>query len=819
MVEFLLFIIIVLLVIVLISSMSNKAANNEKINRIDKKINYLVKEIRNLKSQEAFIKAEKKEEAKTEEKPLQKNQVKESTQNKEKKISAQQSVSKEERLEKELEELAKKEKLRPLDKNASGSYTTIKKENPTNKKPDLQDKSKASFEQKIGENWLNKIGIIILVLGIGYSVKYAIDKHWINEVGRVILGLLSGFILLGIAYYLRKSYRAFSSVLAGGAFGTFYYTITIAYQYYGMFNQQAAFGIMLVITTFSAILALKYDRVELAAISLTGGFTSTFMVAGEENNYIAFFTYITILNVGMLAMSYFKRWDLIKFLSVLFTSILFLGWYFKIIFWEEEHLKEAILIPMGITFASICYFIFYAAAVIYNVRKKEKFKGLQLASLITISLVYLSSGIILLSYIDNGKWQGIFTLGLAILNLVIGIAIKTNKAIDKNLYFVLLGKVITLGTLFPLIQFEGYTITSFWVVEVAVLVWLFQKTKIDLFKSLSVIVFLFSATSLIINWLIHYSHQINTPFFNKGFLTFSISLVSLVFANFLLKKEKQDESFLIFNAKSYRVVLSIWIGFISYIFLLLELNEAALYYGKEVNDEQIKTLLIFGYHFVVGLVITYINRKSKNELLQTFLLIGLILTLILYFTVGNIQNIEIRNASITGGLSPFWFYLHFVVMVLAFLCLWFYFRCFLRIKNVVVNKNLFYVAVSLLAIWALTIELDHIAVKAFSTSPSNWSILGYEQAKIIGITQKAGYTVLWGTFSFILMYLGMKSKIQSLRLIALIVFFVTIIKLLVFDLYNISELGRIIVFITLGIILLVVSFMYQRLKKLILEGE
>jgi len=46
----------------------------------------------------------------------------------------------------------------------------------------------------------NKIGIAILVLGIAFFVKYAIDKNWINELGRVSIGLFCGVLLTVLAY-------------------------------------------------------------------------------------------------------------------------------------------------------------------------------------------------------------------------------------------------------------------------------------------------------------------------------------------------------------------------------------------------------------------------------------------------------------------------------------------------------------------------------------------------------------------------------------------------------------------------------------------
>ncbi|HET6767397.1 MAG TPA: DUF2339 domain-containing protein, partial [Chitinophagaceae bacterium] len=73
-------------------------------------------------------------------------------------------------------------------------------------------KTGTDLEKFIGENLLNKIGITVLVLGISFFVKFAIDKNWINEAGRVIIGLIAGGILIGIGHRTRNSYRSFSSV-------------------------------------------------------------------------------------------------------------------------------------------------------------------------------------------------------------------------------------------------------------------------------------------------------------------------------------------------------------------------------------------------------------------------------------------------------------------------------------------------------------------------------------------------------------------------------------------------------------------------------
>ncbi|RYD95002.1 MAG: DUF2339 domain-containing protein, partial [Sphingobacteriales bacterium] len=84
---------------------------------------------------------------------------------------------------------------------------------------------------------------------------------------------------------------------------------------------------------------------------------------------------------------------------------------------------------------------------------------------------------------------------------------------------------------------------------------------------------------------------------------------------------------------------------------------------------------------------------------------------------------------------------------------------------------------------------------------------------------RAALTVLWGLCSFALMWLGMKYKAQVLRVISLSLFGIALLKLFFFDLRNISEGGKIAAFILLGALLLTISFMYQKLKKILLDDR
>lgn len=190
-------------------------------------------------------------------------------------------------------------------------------------KPGYEPKKETDIEKFIGENLANKIGIAVLVLGIAFFIKYAIDKNWINETGRVIIGLISGSILIGLAHYYRNSYRSFSSVLVGGGLSVFYFSIAFAFHQYQLIGQLPAFIAMVVVSAFAVALSLYYNRQELAILATIGGFITPFLVSTGQENYVALFTYLCILNAGLIALSWFKRWPAINIISLFFYDYYF----------------------------------------------------------------------------------------------------------------------------------------------------------------------------------------------------------------------------------------------------------------------------------------------------------------------------------------------------------------------------------------------------------------------------------------------------------------------------------------------------------------
>ncbi len=338
------------------------------------------------------------------------------------------------------------------------------------------------LEKFIGENLVSKIGIAILVLAIGYFVKFAIDNNWIGPVGRVGIGILCGGILIGVAHQLRKNYQAFSSVLAGGGLAVLYFSITLAYQQFHLFSQTVAFIILLVITAFAVLLALLYNRQELAVIALVGGFASPFLVSNGSGNYVSLFIYLILLNTGLLIIAYNKAWRVLNVTAFLFTVILFGSWMATL----PDTTGRSVYVN-GLLFAAIFYLMFFVINIANNIKEQRQFLASDFGILLVNTCLFFSIGLYCLNKMNATAYNGLFSAAMAVFNLAATYFLFRKNNLDKNILFLLIGITLTFVSLTAPLQLHGHFITLFWASEAVLLCWLYTKSKISIIQYASLI--------------------------------------------------------------------------------------------------------------------------------------------------------------------------------------------------------------------------------------------------------------------------------------------------------------------------------------------
>ena len=674
------------------------------------------------------------------------------------------------------------------------------------KNPDL--------EKFIGENLINKLGILILVLGISYFVKYAIDKDWINEPARVGIGILAGSLVLFIAHKLRKKYAPFISVLVAGAIAIFYFTIAIAFHEYKLFGQEVAFSIMVVITAFSCLISLSYNRMELAVLSLIGGFAVPFMISTGSGNYVVLFTYIAILDIGILTLAYFKKWNLLHILAFIFTILLFAGWVTKDALTLNPHYFGALV------FGFIFYSIFLVMTTINNLRNKGRFTGIQLGMLASNNFVFYGIGMFILSQYKP-ELQGLFTAFLAIMNMGYSLLLFKKFGLDKKGIYLLIGLSLTFITLAIPIQFSGNNITIFWAIEAVMLMWLAQKSKIKSYRFASVIVQALMIGSLVIDWEVYINAEAFNIVFNPVFIAGLLVVLSLVAVHLLLRKEteKLEKFGLVFNPVFYKKLTRIVAVVLAYFVGMMEV----IYQADQYYMFNGLLSICLQYHFLFTAILCFVLYRNRTTINDKIINVLAIFNISI-FAVGmaTLPMQEIEEHILYGDTYNISYYMHFVG--LAFILYFWY-----LVYNSNKTQKVFSVFNGKFAIWIAVFALVlitsnevilqglHLMDLSIEGNPqiNQYHLISNGQNKII----KTGLPVLWGILAFVLLLLGIKKQLKSLRIIALTLLGLTIVKLFAYDISNVSETGKIIAFILLGILILIISFIYQKIKVLVIDDE
>lgn len=658
----------------------------------------------------------------------------------------------------------------------------ITQETPAKLEQPAARRKPINYEKFIGENLFGKIGILIFVIGIGFFVKYAIDQNWINETFRTILGFVIGSVLLATAGKLQKKYRTFSSLLAGGAFAVFYLTVAIAFHYYQLFSQSTAFALLIGITIFMSTLAVLYDRRELAITSLVGGFLAPFIISTGSGNYLILFSYITILNTGMFGLSFYKKWRELPMIAFVFTYVI-LGFF--VAKDSGNALNNPLVSSHMLLFSALSYFLFLLPIISILRMEAKQMSSVLLAIVVANNFLYLLFGTLFLTGMALPfQATGLLSLSIALINLALIMGLRKRGKDCKRLIYTLLGLVLTFVSLTIPIQLDGNYITLFWASEMVLLLWLYLKSHIKIYE--------YATLALIVLTLLSFGMDVTQVsfdstqpiFLNSTFATFLFVGLSAGAFAWLLKRHQ-----LFFSTTSL-------LSYTPWNAIMLLICTATLYFTF---------MLEFDIHFQ-GTV------RSSLELLFSSVTIGIICRAyskrfpIEQYTIPYVLSIGVNVLIYAIYIeSCSWQEL----TIAPNLMLWLTGASVIangvdvakRYYAVVGVKTGFTVYLNILAtlLWLAVVRLFLL----------QWAVTDFS----------AAFSIALSIAGFVQMSLGMRMHQKTVRIISLGTFGIVLLKLVLIDLWAMPTIGKILVFIMLGMILLILSFLYQKLKDVLFKDD
>ncbi len=184
-----------------------------------------------------------------------------------------------------------------------------------------------NLESRVGLAWLNRIGVVTLILGVGFAFKTAVDNNWLGPTGRVLVGIaLAIGALAGGDFAWRRRHTVFAQGLTGLGLALCYLTFWASFALYHLVPHSAAFALMVATTIASAMLAIRYAGQAIAVLALCGGYITPVVLSTGEHAPAAFFSYLALLNIGAVVLARKRSWPSLEMFAAVATAILYAGW-------------------------------------------------------------------------------------------------------------------------------------------------------------------------------------------------------------------------------------------------------------------------------------------------------------------------------------------------------------------------------------------------------------------------------------------------------------------------------------------------------------
>ena len=354
-------------------------------------------------------------------------------------------------------------RLRLLQEDLDGLRTGM--DNDLSGNPvDLEAKSSAvppspskpiGIENFIGLKLMHLAGIVVLVTGISIGLKYAIDKQLISEAMRVLLAYGAGIILFILAVRLKKKYQLFSAILFSGSMASVYFTTYAAFVYYQFLPVIIAFLMMVAITVYTVIAAISYDRKEIAIIGMIGAYGIPFLISANAERADLFFSYILLINIGVVFLSFKKGWKLMSQLALLITWILFIGW--SLLRYDPSHLEVAIV------FMTVYFILFLITALAFRISRSAALAYGEIQQVIINNTALYIVSIIVFGYGATETVLPVTTLSLFLLTSSLVFISSKIFSSEILLQRLLIWQSLLFLLLFIAFQWDGITVTLLWV--------------------------------------------------------------------------------------------------------------------------------------------------------------------------------------------------------------------------------------------------------------------------------------------------------------------------------------------------------------------
>ena len=186
------------------------------------------------------------------------------------------------------------------------------------------------LEETLGTNWLNKLGVIMLVLGIALLGIYELGE--LGPLGKVMLSCVVSGVLLGGGIYLEKNehYRILGRTGVGGGWALLFFTAYAVNHVHAMQILSSATAdsiLMLAVAAGMTAHTLRYNSQVVTGLAFLLGYST---VALSHDNVYSL-TAGVILALGLVSIVIKRGWFELEFFGILSSYLNHLYWLYRLL--------------------------------------------------------------------------------------------------------------------------------------------------------------------------------------------------------------------------------------------------------------------------------------------------------------------------------------------------------------------------------------------------------------------------------------------------------------------------------------------------------
>lgn len=639
------------------------------------------------------------------------------------------------------------------------------------------------IEVKIGLNWINKAGIILLLLGVATAMRYTYSL-WFNDYMKGISGFLLGGGLLAVGeWFNKKDKNLFALGLCGGGIGVLYLTVFSSYFFLNILSLPVSIIVSVLITMGSIVLSQRYASMTIAGISLFGGYLPFFsfaLIEGISGSqvYIAM-GYLLILNLLVLAISLERRWIYINYLSFLLNMpcLIYLS-------------NSASNNYIGIAYGILTFMMYLGITLTYPIRKNVKLRRLDLVllGLNTIINCLLVYGLFESAGLHD--YRGFLALAYAISYFALSSLTSKRTSQESHVQALFSITALTFCILMIPFQFGIKWAAMGWLIE-AVLMLAFAKKrnaeKLELggWVILGICTLGFFLYDFTLGWGVSYFAL------KYSFLTIGLIYVFTLYApdymqNQLIKYTKKGK---VFSGFKYFTILNSWV------YLLRMFHR--LYDQYLAGKIPYPYTSFYELMITAGITILFAYGILRIKAIRDKVVVGISTALLIF---SNVLCIALSAFRVGGYYDTSLRWMAITTLVI------YHVLVFISVKDLTIQ---------LIKRRSLSVEYYPLAMAIYLLGVTTLFLT--QQFNLANISLII--SIIYIAMSFLCIAFGFRKNYLLVRRFGLGLSIFSTGKLFIFDLYYLSGGGKILAYFCFGIILIGISFIYQRLRTNMEEAK